>query len=182
MKKETLEQRSVARCCDEMGRAILFLRALRGVVKGETAHGIDFMRLAMFALEDQMIAHMIKVLDGREQAGFWYLYKKHEKACFEFAAQQYIALEDITTIVKKLQHVRDKTHFHLDRRGVRDPRTIWKEADISFDALDRAMTASFAILCFLHEKLRGEQFSMPEYDGSDAAPIAKFAETHLYGA
>jgi hypothetical protein len=90
MTKETLEQRSVARCCDEMGRAILFLRALRGVVKGETAHGIDFIRLAMFALEDQMHAHIIKVLDGREQAGFWYLYKKHEKACFD----------DITSIEK----------------------------------------------------------------------------------
>jgi hypothetical protein len=40
------------------------------------------------------------------------------------------------------------------------------------------MTASFAILCFLHEKLLGKQFPMPEYDGSDAGPIARFAETH----
>ena len=71
---------------------------------------------------------------------------------------------------------RDKTHFHLDKKGVRNPGAIWKKADISFDELDRAMDASFKLLRFLHKELHNETFPEIEYDGSDAVPIAKFCE------
>jgi hypothetical protein len=59
---ETLEQRAVARCTDEIARAVLYQRAWRGISKARTYHGVDFIFLAHLAFYDQMFAHAIKVL------------------------------------------------------------------------------------------------------------------------
>ena len=56
---------AVVRCLDELGRAILFKRALRGLHRAETYHSIDFVRLSALALYDQMFSHAIKVLHPR---------------------------------------------------------------------------------------------------------------------
>ena len=40
-----LARAAVARCIDELGRAILYLRALSGLYEAKTDHGIDFVRL-----------------------------------------------------------------------------------------------------------------------------------------
>jgi hypothetical protein len=175
--QETIAQRAVHRCCDEIGRSILYLKASRAIEQGETWHGIDFIRLALLAFEDQMVAHAIKVLMQKEEAGFWYLYNQHKADCQRFCEERRYDVDvDIAALVPKLKHVRDKTHFHLDRIGVRDPKAIWAQADIAEERFERALMVSYAILDFLHEKIRGSKFPMPDYDGSDAAAAAKFVE------
>jgi hypothetical protein len=61
-------------------------------------------------------------------------------------------------------------------RWVQDPREIWAQASITWDQLERALVVPYSILDFLHEKLRGNKFPMPDYDASDAARAAKFVE------
>jgi hypothetical protein len=174
---ESLAQRAVHRCCDEIGRSILYLKAIRAIHEGETSHGIDFIHLALLALHDQMVAHTIKVLLKKEQAGFWYLYREYESDCQQFCRERgYDVDVDIAALEPGLRHVRNKTHFHLDREGVQDPRAIWTKAGVTWRQIERALTVCYAILDFLHEKLRGTKFPMPEYDGSDAAKAAKFVE------
>lgn len=112
-----------------------------------------------------------------EEAGFWYLHKEHEADCRRFCQEKGYSVDvDIAPLVPKLRLIRDKTHFHLDRIGVRDPEAIWAQADITWDKLERALEAGYAILDFLHEKLRGSKFPLPDYDGSDAAKAAKYLE------
>jgi hypothetical protein len=171
---ETLEQRSVARCTDEMARAILYFRALRGLAAADSDHGIDFIRLSYWAIYDQLFSHVIKVLDRREQAGFWFLVQSYPDLCDKLCESANLSLTDVTAIEKKLQHIRDKTHFHLDKRGVLSPATIWKEADLAYGALENAMDTSFELLSLLFKELTGKAYHLPEYDGSDATVLAKF--------
>lgn len=174
---ERLEQRSVARCTDEMARAILYLRALRGLAAADSDHGVDFIRLSYWAIYDQLFSHVIKVLDRREHAGFWFLVRSYPKLCDTLCERASLSLTDVTTIEKKLQHIRDKTHFHLDKRGVLSPATIWKEADLTYGELEKAMDTSFRLLSLLFEELMGKAYCLPEYDGSDATVLANFAST-----
>ena len=89
----------------------------------ETWHGIDFIRLALWAFQDQMVGHAVKVLMKKEEAGFWHRYKEHEVDCRQFCKERgYDVDVDIAALVPKLRHVRNKAHFHLDRIGVQDPK------------------------------------------------------------
>jgi hypothetical protein len=78
----------------------------------------------------------------------------------------------------KLKIIRDKTHFHLDRKGLRNPRTVWKSAGLTKKQLDDALDASLRLLLLLHVEIRGTEYPMPWYDGSDATKIAEHAYEH----
>jgi hypothetical protein len=125
-----------------------------------------------------MLGHAIKVLDRREKAGFWYLVSKKRAVVTELCARHNILLDDVRIVVKKLQRIRDKTHFHLDKQGVMTPRKVWKEAGLTRGELERAIDASLRLLCALHKEIRGTQFHIPYYDGSDARRIAEHAYEH----
>lgn len=171
-----LEARVVDRSLDELARAILFKRALRGLHRAKTAHGIDFVRLCSLALYDQTFAHAIKVLDPREQAGLWYLVRRYPRETSRFCAQHSIFLGHIRSIAKGLLHVRDKTLFHLDAKGVLDPSAVWAKANITGRQFDDAVDAAFRLLCHLHECIKGSTHDPPEYDGEDATRILQLAD------
>jgi hypothetical protein len=168
---QTIEQRAVKRCANEIGKAILYARALQGLAKADGYYGIDFIRLAEWAFFDQMFAHAIKVLDTREKSGLSFLLKKLDPSGARYADK----LARIKEVQPKLQLVRDKTHFHLDRKGVRDPSAVWKKADISFELLEAAINDAFYIICEMFRALHGTSFELPSYDGSDAKRVAELA-------
>jgi hypothetical protein len=172
---ETLEQRAVARCADEMARAHLYRLALRGLGRSRSYHGIDFIQLAQWALYDQMFGHAIKVLDRREKAGFWYLISKKKDRVPKLCANHHVLLGNVRIVEKKLKLIRDKTHLHLDVRGVMEPKKLWKEAGLTREELEKAIDASLRLLCALHKEIRGAEFHVPYYDGSDARRIAEHA-------
>ena len=87
-------------------------------------------------------------------------------------ANNSVSLDDVRAIEKKLKHIRDKTHFHLDKQGVLDPTKIWQQAALSYGELEKAMNTSFLLLSLLYKELRGLDYELPEYDGSDATYIA----------
>jgi hypothetical protein len=172
---ETLEQRAVVRCADEMGRSLLYLRAIRGLVDAETYHAIDFIRLAYWALYDQMLTHVIRVLDDREEAGFWFLTKGNAATVEALCSEHGLSLAPVEVVQHKLKKIRDKTHLHLDKQGVLDPKQVWRAADLSYGELESAMETAFRLLALLHQKLRGAVYELPEYDGADATALAKMA-------
>ena len=172
---ETLEQRSVHRCANELGKAILYSRALKGLESADSFHSIDFFRLASWALFDQLFAHAIKVLDPREKAGFAFLCDRYRDSVSEFCQHEGLELADIVSVALGLKLLRDKTHFHLDPVGVRDPDAIWSAASITQDQLDNVLQISFQVVCFLHELIRGQKFDLPNYDGTDAKRAAETA-------
>jgi hypothetical protein len=89
---ETLEQRAVARCTDEIARASMYLCALRGLDRANSYNCIDFVQLASWAMYDQMIGHACKVLLCREREQDYDIWSAKEKAgLLSFAPTSYSA-------------------------------------------------------------------------------------------
>ena len=133
---------------------------------------------------DQMITHASKVLgmntkSGKgEAAGFWSLYDCRRAEVDAICARLDLDLSCMRVVGSGLKHIRDKTHFHLDPIGVKDPRSVWEHADITHNQFDAALTTGNAIIGELHIRIRGEPYDAWEYDGSDAKVIAQHANKH----
>ena len=67
----------------------------------------------------------------------------------------------IYDIAEKLKVVRDTTHFHIDKKAVRDPTAVWSLADITYDDVQENMEALYKILNYLHIKEFNFEFRKP---------------------
>jgi len=172
---DKFKMKAVARCTSEIERASLYSKAIAGIAVAETDHAIDFIRLAYIAMYDQMITHAIKVLDRREKAGLYALMKLYPKFVVGTCSAYDIELDSVSSIVEGLQHIRDKTHMHLDKKGVLNPEQVWSDAGITRDQFDAAISTSFQLLCHLHEHITSKVYVVSEYDGTDATRIAEHA-------
>jgi len=125
----------------------------------------SFFTLAQIALFNDMVAHMIKVLDRNAQsATFWYIYNCKLKEVEKFIKENNINYMAIYGLAEKLKIVRDKTHFHIDREGVRDPKAIWADADITYKELEENINSIYNILNYLHIKEFDFEFEIPQID------------------
>ena len=125
MNKEE-QKAAVQRCASELMRATWYRsawKALKGCDRDDTA---NFVRLAEIAFGDQAFAHAIKVLqlkkngDG-EEAGFWSLCRDRQADVDALCRRLGIDIETIKPLSRALNHVRDKTHFHLDQGRIISP-------------------------------------------------------------
>ena len=76
----------------------------------------------------------------------------------------------------RLKIVRDKTHFHIDQKGVLDSKAIWKSASINGKELARIIDIVQEVLEYIHKKHLGDKFPIPDYTGEDATRIIKIME------
>ena len=177
MNTETRYCKALIRNLNEAGRAILERRAMVGLEKANTYHDMDFIRLAYDALFNDMIGHAIKLFEDTSRvASFWYIKRCKGKEISDFVNKNNIDLGKIDTIRDSLKHIRNKTHFHIDRDAVKNAKHIWKQAKITGRQLADAIDCAWMVLDYLYTLETGQKFSMPEYDGSDATRIAKYAE------
>ena len=84
------------------------------------------------------------------------------------------------SLSSSLKLVRDKTHFHIDKKTVFDPKVVWQQADIKGLEFERLLRSTFETLNYLHRERWGDDFWLPDYDGTDACAIAKFSESLRY--
>jgi hypothetical protein len=130
----------------EIQRAMLNLELLKAM----EAYGhlsSDEAKVAYYALFNDYVAHCIRVLeDSGGAASFWYLYKTQQDVFDEAAKSLEVQLSDLREMSKKLKHIRDKTHFHIDRDGVLDPRKVWREADIKGTALANVVAQTWGLI------------------------------------
>lgn len=169
-------KRALLRNLNETGAAILESRALVGLEKAESYHNWDFFRVAYNALFNDMIAHSIKVLEkNKRSTTFWSLYEARKGAVDTFAKTKSHDLDFLNTLSgkDKLKHIRDKAHFHIDEKGVLDPKQVWKDAGIKREELSRALDIVWDILQHLYIAEFNKEFPLPDYDGSDATEIIK---------
>lgn len=163
---------AVKRNLRELKDAILMRKALIGLHSANSAHSLDFFRVAAVALFNDTISHAIKVFEvSHKPASFWYIVNSDQELAHEAAKHHSISLKRIMTLSDGLKHIRDKTHFHIDRASAMDPKKIWQDASISGNDLGYMLESAYKILCTINEKLTGEQTVLPDYDGSDAAEI-----------
>ena len=141
------------------------------------ARPIDFVQLAYWALFDDLLAHSMRVLDKHKKAAsFWFLYKSDKSQIDHIAKEQKIDLERLTPMSEALKLVRDKTHFHIDRDAVIDPKSVWQKAEIKAPELKSVLDELYVILNAVHEKTFGRDFWLPEYDGSDVKEMIKISQ------
>lgn len=170
-------ERSLKRNLDELARCILNLKAIKGLESADTYHAIDFVRISHWALFDDCFTHAMRVFDEhRGAASFWYLERCDPTEIETALANAGLAITDLKLLSASLKIVRNKTHFHIDQRSVRNPAAVWQRADIKRSTLESLLQRTFQALNELHIKWFGEEFWLPEYDGADAQAIAEFAE------
>ena len=112
-----------------------------------------------------MVAHMIKVLDRNSQsATLWYVFRYKGREVKGFIKNNNVDFMAIYDLAEKLKIVRDETHFHIDKKGVKDPKAVWSAADITYDELEENMESIYKILNHLHVEEFHYEFSIPEID------------------
>jgi len=161
---------------NEIRTALLQRQALVGIAAAKSKHKLDFFTLSHDALLNDMVAHAIKVLDkNQDSATFWYLYNNDPKTIDSFLKDKTYDLKTLEDMAGKLIQVRNMTHFHIDKKGVLNPKAIWREAEINWDDFDKILKHVFEILQHLRKAHLGKKLAMPNYDGSDATNIIKMA-------
>jgi hypothetical protein len=162
---------------NELRTAILERRALIGLESARSKHGLDFFRLAYNALFNDMIRRAIKVLDkNQESATFWYINRCDSKTVRSIIKAKSYDLNFLEVVANKLKLIRDKKHFHIDKNGVLDPKSVWKKADLKGKDFGRALEELFDILKCLYNIRFSKEFPLPEYSGSDATQLIIVAQ------
>ena len=158
----------------ETSNAILKRRALIGIFNSQSAHGLDFFRVAEHALYNDLLAHAMRVFDtNKGAASFWYLEKCDHAKFIVAAVESKVDLEALRAITKKLRRIRNKTHFHIDKEAVTNPKLVWSLAEISGDYLGESLESAFKLLAYLAFKRDGIHRVVPDYDGSDVPKIIR---------
>lgn len=169
--------RALIRNLHETQRVILNRKALVGMEKAKSYHHIDFFRLSYYAMYNDMITHSMKVLDKHpDSASFWYLYRCDNRIVDSFVKTKSYNLDFLHSLAGRLKDIRDTTHLHIDKKGVFDPKAIWKAADVTRKELAKGIDIVREILQYLHKKQFGEEFPIPDYDGTDATKIIRAAQ------
>lgn len=158
----------------EANNAILKLTAHDSLKKvGFTYSGMNFFAIADQALFNDMIASAIRIFDEHKEAGsIWYVIRCHEAATHRAAKICGIDMHEMRSIVPKLRHVRDKTHFHIDKRTVENPSLVWRHADISGEEFIKALRDAARLLAKVKQDVYGGELDeLTPYDGSDVRQI-----------
>ncbi|MCU0651335.1 MAG: hypothetical protein MUC39_00065 [Candidatus Omnitrophica bacterium] len=169
----------------ELAHALLELKALtawdRYTDENEIyVHGESYFSISQKALFNDMVSHAIKVLEldkCGDSSTFWYILKTDTlvlKNLKDYSEEKIYSLQSLAV---KLKHVRDKTHFHLDKNGILDHHKIWQEADIKGRELSEGLKYLFGLLCGLYKNIFKESFLYhpDDYDDTDLIKLLNFA-------
>lgn len=156
----------------EVNNAILKRNALIGLHAAESAHGLDFFRVASHALNNDIISHVLRVLDhGAQSSSFWYIVRTNEGLAKTIACENDVSLDEIERLSASFKHIRDKTHFHIDRDAVTNPAQVWADADIIGDELGYVLEGAWKVLAGIASQFLNETYELANYDGSDVKDI-----------
>jgi hypothetical protein len=128
-------QAAVERVGAELQWAIIHRTSLQGISRVLGARSY-FLHSAYNAMFNDHIAHCIKVFDRNSQSGLIDRYLHQEKQ----------SLKAIEYATDKLKQIRDKTHFHIDKDAVLDPKQVWSEAGLTGNDLQLAVDLCFSIV------------------------------------
>lgn len=158
----------------EADSALLKLTAYNKLATLTMPHpGMNFFVIAQQALFNDMVASAIRIFDDHKEAGsLWYIVRCNESAAKKAAQAFGISLDELRMMVPRLRHIRDKTHFHIDRRTVENPSKVWSGADISSGELSDAFHKVALLLAHMKQELYGGEIeNLTRYDGSDVQVI-----------
>jgi hypothetical protein len=179
---------AVKRTFAEVNNAMLKLTAHNALCREDIAYTrMSFFVVAQHALHNDMVAHAIRVMDEhRDVSAFWYIHKCQSSAVEAAVIGAGSSLETLRKTSEKLRHIREKTHFHIDRTAVQSPASVWQSAGVTGDEFSSTLSVVAHAVSEVNVKiLGGEPLLATEYDGSDIHRIVKaFEKVHgkVHGA
>lgn len=165
---------AIRRNFEEADQAILKLTAYRALNHAQLAgNGVNFLVLAGNALLNDALASAIRIFDDHKEAGsFWYVIRCCAGADLAAAKACNVNIADLKSIAPRLQFVRNRTHFHIDRRALDMPPGVWDQARLSIDELAAALESAARLLAQLRQDLYGGGLEgLTPYDAADIAGI-----------
>ena len=173
--------KAIERCLAELQWAQIHRISLQGIEAADPVHHY-FLHSTYHALFNDYLAHCIKVLDlSRGTASFWYIRSVHSARVDGFATKSGFDVAEIREVSERLRHVRDKTHFHIDKTGVMDTRAIWRDAGITGKRLATVVDWVWEILNHLQRELGLKQVTLPSYSIESAKAAALAADRSSAG-
>jgi len=156
----------------ELRYALSERNAINSLAACVPTSGWTFLTYVYISLSNDMFAHSMKVLDTHpDSVSFWFLYRCHKEQLDVELAQAGLDLAEIRRLTASLKHVRDKTHFHIDRNAVFDPTVVWQDANITGDAFNRTVGGLWTALGTLYRQEHGTAFGQPLYGAEDIPAI-----------
>ena len=164
--------RTLIRLLHECRYAISMRNAYNELCRVAPTTSWGFFSYASIALYNDMFSHSIKLLDKHKDASsFWYIYRYKGDIVKSAVDDSKTSISEIKNISYKLRLIRDKTHFHIDKKKVFSPGDVWKEAEIIGDEFNKVLDGLWQILNSIHLEHFNEKFIQPIYDGKDVEKI-----------
>ena len=176
--RESRFHKALWRNLNELRFAISMRNCFNELTRGAPTTNWTFFSYCSIALFNDMFSHEMKVLDMHKDAtSFWYIRGREPKLVDGLMEKYGVKPEDIKTLADKLKHVRDKTHFHIDRDGVLDSRKVWGDADIKGDFVNKVVDKLWQVLNEVYKEKYGSEFGQPIYDGEDVDTILRVCKS-----
>lgn len=185
MQENLRYEKAITRNLYELAHALLELKVLNTFnnftetneiyVQGESVFSISNR-----ALFNDMLGHAIKILEvdlKGESASFWYIFNYDTLKIKKLTLYLEEKIETLSILAKKLKHIRDKTHFHIDKVGLLDTHKIWRDAGIKGKELSEALQYLFNLLNELHLSLfkKSFLFQPEDYNAEDVIKLLRLA-------
>lgn len=167
-------KRALERNLTELNNCILKRRAYNAFLALKSAHGLDFFRICVYALQNDLYANAHRALDRhKDAASFWYI-RNIAPGAFSKAAQDAgIYIETLEGYAQKIGHLRNRIHFHIDKRDLLEPSKAWEEADVTGNEFISLTEGAHEILRRMYLDLTGIDKPVPDYHGDDIGPILR---------
>ena len=137
----------------------------------------SFFSYAYLAMYDVMFLHAIKILDQhKDAASFWYLWRCNQKQVEKYLLKNNLSFTDVKLLSEKLIIIRDKTHFHIDKKEIFHPDKVWNQADITGDFFNMVIDNLWNTLKDIFLEQFGKEFLSQVYQGRDIEPIIRAAK------
>lgn len=167
---------AISRNFAELSNALVKLTAHNELAKLDISYtGLSFFAIAQHALYNDVLSHVIRVLDEHKDAmSFWYVFRSNNELVSEVLHNKGLNFTALNCLSEKIKLIRNKTHFHIDRKFVTDPESVWEKADIDGLVLSEALLAMAQTLACIKYKLYGGVIeTVTPYSGSDIPQILK---------
>lgn len=169
--------RTLKRLLHELRYTLSERNALNELARVAPRTSWGFFSYAYIALYNDLFSHAIKILDrNKDSATFWHIHKNNKNDVETTLKLNGLDVVDVESLTNKLKVIRDKTHFHIDKKSIFSPKDVWKEADISGNEFNKVFDKLWLVLNSLHQQHFGEQFTQPIYQAKEIESLITMAK------
>lgn len=142
-----------------------------------TIYANEFLGLCSMALFNDMVAHLIKVLESDSKAlTFWNIRSRNKKRINEILKESGCDLSFLKQMSEKLRDIRNHTHFHIDKVNVSNPKDVWTKAKLKMPDIEKTIVLLLDIFGGLYREQVSTSEPFLSYDGKDAPEIIRMVQ------